>query len=214
MSKSSVSLWVRDLPRPECLSYEECARRSAAGVEAYWSRERPRREKAKAAVSDAAARQIGALSDREILIAGAVAYWCEGTKNKPHRRYDRIDFINSDPRVIHFFLRFLETAGVCDERIVFQIHIHETADLATAERFWREAVGIECATFNRPLIKRHRPRTVRKNTGPDYHGCLRVQVRRSAGVYRQIEGWCNAVLAGPDGGLRATKLPGEDSNLG
>jgi transcriptional regulator with XRE-family HTH domain len=194
VSKSSVSLWVRDIPRPERLSYEECAKRAAAGVAAYWLKERPRREEAKVAVSDRAARQIGGLSDREILIAGAVAYWCEGAKNKPHRRYDRIDFINSDPRLIKFFLRFLATAGVREDRIVFQIHIHETADLASAERFWRDTIGVEGATFNRALIKRHRPRTVRKNTGQDYHGCLRVQVRRSADVYRRIAGWASAVM--------------------
>jgi|ERR1017187_5630412 transposase len=38
VSKSSVSLWVRDLPRPERLSYEECAKRQAAAVAAYWGR--------------------------------------------------------------------------------------------------------------------------------------------------------------------------------
>src|SRR5262245_48390123 len=31
VSKSSVSFWVRDLPRPERLSYEECRRRVAEG---------------------------------------------------------------------------------------------------------------------------------------------------------------------------------------
>ena len=121
VSKSSVSLWVRDIPRPERLSYEECAKRQAAAVDAYWSIERQRREEAKVAISEAAAREIGHLSDRDILIAGAVAYWCEGAKNKPYRRYDRIDFINSDPRMIKLFLRFLRTAGVSGDRLVFQI---------------------------------------------------------------------------------------------
>jgi len=30
---------------------------------------------------------------------------------------------------------------------------------------------------------------VRKNVGEDYHGCLRIDVYRSADLYRQIEGW-------------------------
>jgi hypothetical protein len=77
---------------------------------------------------------------------------------------------------------------------VFQICIHETADLAAAQRFWVETIGIEGAQFNRPLIKRHKPRTVRKNTGSDYHGCLRIQVRRSIQLYRQVEGWALAVM--------------------
>ncbi len=57
VSKSSVSLWVRDIPRPERLSYEECAKRQAAAVDAYWSNERQRREEVKVAISDAAARR-------------------------------------------------------------------------------------------------------------------------------------------------------------
>src|SRR5262249_17508139 len=114
---------------------------------------------------------------------------------------DRIDFINSDPLLIKFFLRFLETAGVSTDRLVFQIYIHETADLAAAQRFWLETIGIEDAQFNRPLIKRHKPRTVPKNIGADYHGCLRIQVRRSIELYRRIEGWASAVMAIPSSGL-------------
>src|SRR5262245_33897304 len=186
VSKSSVSLWVRDLPLPEHLRYETVKERREAGLARYWVQERQEREAARVAVSRAAANEIGHLTDREVLIAGAIAYWCEGAKNKPHRRSDRIDFINSNPLLIKFFLRFLETAGVSTDRLVFQIYIHETADLAAAQRFWLETIGIEDAQFNRPLIKRHKPRTVRKNIGADYHGCLRIQVRRSIELYRQI----------------------------
>src|SRR3984885_15451793 len=102
VSKSSVSLWVRDMPRPPGLSYEECRKRAAEGVRRYWAAERPVREAEREAVKTAAAAEIGALSDREIIIAGAVAYWCEGEKNKPHRRSDRVSFINSDPALVKF----------------------------------------------------------------------------------------------------------------
>src|SRR5580658_9538419 len=107
VSKSSVSLWVRDLPRPPGLSYEESRKRSADGVRRYWEAERPIREAEREAARAAAADQIG---DREIIIAGAIAYWCEGAKNKPYRRSDRVSFMNSDPRLIKFFLRFLAAA--------------------------------------------------------------------------------------------------------
>jgi transposase len=39
VSKSSVSLWVRDLPTPPRLSHEENRKRSAAGVRRYWETE-------------------------------------------------------------------------------------------------------------------------------------------------------------------------------
>jgi DNA-binding CsgD family transcriptional regulator len=44
VSKSSVSLWVRDLPGPPRISYEENRRRSAEGVRQYWAKERQLRE--------------------------------------------------------------------------------------------------------------------------------------------------------------------------
>jgi len=40
VAKSSVSLWVRDLPAPQRLSYEERRKRAAEGVRRYWAAER------------------------------------------------------------------------------------------------------------------------------------------------------------------------------
>jgi len=116
---------------------------------------------------------------------------------KPYRRSDRIDFINSDPHLVKFFLRFLETAGVSKDRLIFRVSIHETADPVAAQRFWRKVIGFEDAYFKPPLIKHHKPLTVRKNTGEDYHGCLRILVRRSTSLYRQIEGWASAAMMSP-----------------
>jgi transposase len=201
VSKSSVSLWVRDLPRPERLSYEECCRRVAEGVRRYWAAERPVREAQREATRAAAAAEVGKLTQRELLAVGAIAYWCEGAKNKPYHRHDRVTFMNSDPRLITLFLRFLDAAGVDRNMIVYRVCIHETADVPEAERFWLEVTGAEPELFRKPTIKRHQPRTVRKNVGADYRGCLRVDVRRSADLYRRIEGWARAAMDGTDGAL-------------
>jgi hypothetical protein len=222
VSKGSVSLWVRDMPRPEPLSYEECRRRAAEGVRRYWATERPIREAQRAAARAAAAAQIGPLSEREILIAGAIAYWCEGAKNKPHRRSDRVVFMNSDPALIGLFLRFLEVAEIGPDMLIYQVQIHESADVGAAQRFWMNVTGADPALFRRPSLKRHNPRTVRKNTGNDYHGCLRIEVRRSTRLYRRIEGWATAAMSsgqvvpvGPGhDSNQVCLLPGEDSNLG
>lgn len=71
VSKGSISLWVRDLPRPARLSYEESRRRNAEATAAYFQARREVRQAARREVVDAASAQIGALSDREICIAGA-----------------------------------------------------------------------------------------------------------------------------------------------
>jgi hypothetical protein len=195
VSKSSVSLWVRDMPRPPRLSYEESRKRAAEGARRYWAAERPAREARREVVRAAAAADIGVLSPREILIAGAIAYWCEGAKRKTYRQTETVAFINSDPDLIKLFLRFLGTAGVESTQLGFRVHIHESADVAAAEQFWLAVSGAEPAQFHRTTLKRHNPRTIRKNVGADYHGCLIVSVRQSGDLYQRIEGWVRGVIA-------------------
>ena len=81
-------------------------------------------------------------------------------------------------------------------QVRFRVHIHETADVAAAEHFWQGVTGADPAQFQRTTLKRHNPRTVRKNVGADYHGCLIVKVKQSADLYRRIEGWVRAAIAG------------------
>lgn len=157
VSKSSVSLWVRDLPRPERLSYGECAKRQAVGVAAYWSGERRRRTAARQAIRASEERAIGPLSERETVITGAIAYWCEGTKSKPYRRSGRVVFINSDPRLIKFYLRFPRSVGVEQDQLSFRLSIHESADVPAAHDFWLTVTQADPTQFHRPSIKRHNP---------------------------------------------------------
>ena len=195
VSKSSVSLWVRDLPTPARLSYRENRRRSAEGVRRYWAAERRVRGTQRASEVAAAAAEIGDPTSREILIAGAIAYWCEGTKRRSTQNAERIVFVNSDAGLIRFFLRFLAAAGVQRSDLTFCVAIHESADVEAAQRFWEEVTGASAEQFTRPALKRHNPKTNRNNVGSDYHGCLRVSVYRSRALYRRIEGWASAVTA-------------------
>jgi hypothetical protein len=196
VSKSSVSLWVRDLPRPARLSYEECRKRAAEGAHRYWAAERPVRAAARTATCEAAAGQIGTLTDREVLVAGAIAYWCEGGKTKPYSRSDRVIFTNSDPTLIRFFLRFLDVTGTPRRNLGFRVYIHESADVEAAQQFWLDVTEATAGQFAVPALKRHNPKTIRKNVGETYHGCLRIDVKRSADLYRRIEGWSAAITSG------------------
>lgn len=192
VSKSSVSLWVRAMPLPSQLTYEECRRRAAEGAQRYWEKERPVREARREEIRAEAAAEIGELSERELLVAGAVAYWCEGSKIKPPKQAGRVSFVNSDPALIALFLRFLVSAGVSSEQLVFRVLIHEGAGLLAAQRYWQAVTGASPAQFRPPVLKHHKPKTVRKNTGAGYHGCLRIDVLRSGDLYHRIEGWLRA----------------------
>jgi transcriptional regulator with XRE-family HTH domain len=196
VSKSSVSLWVRDMPTPARLSYAECRKRSAEGSRRYWVAERQAREAHRTAARAAAAAQIGDLTDRELLIAGSVAYWCEGAKSKPYRRAEHVSCINSDPNLILMFLSFLRRVGVDSKRLRYRVHIHESAEVEEATRYWADLVNARTDQFHRPNIKHGNPRTNRRNTGAGYRGCLQVRVRQSCDLYRKIEGWAAAIMSG------------------
>ncbi|MGV4984141.1 helix-turn-helix domain-containing protein [Streptomyces sp. NRAIS4] len=191
-SRSSVSLWVRDLPRPEprytpeeqrALMQEGLARRRAT--------EREKLEETKGA----ALREVGELTDRELFMAGIALYWAEGSKSKPYDRRERAIFVNSDPGVIKTYLAWLDLLEVDRERLNFRLLIHESADVDAAHRFWAAAADIDTSVFAKPTLKKHNPKTVRKNTGDDYHGCLVIGVARSAHLYNRIEGWWAGIVA-------------------
>ncbi|WP_328506998.1 helix-turn-helix domain-containing protein [Streptomyces sp. NBC_00391] len=193
-SKSSISLWVRDLPKPErTRSPQEASVIARRGWEATLQRREEERQHTKATARQA----VGDLSDREVFLAGVVLYWAEGAKDKSYSRRERLHFINSDPNVISFFLRWLDVLGVERERLRFRVSIHESADVTCAEEFWAELVGVERSAFQKATLKKHNPRTSRKNTSEAYRGCLIIYVLRSADLYRRMEGaWYGIVVSG------------------
>lgn len=105
-SKSSISLWVRDLPKPERKrSYEEAAAIARRGWEAKLRIREEERQQRKAAAQG----EIGALTDRELFLLGVGLYWAEGSKSKPYRRQERVIFVNSDPDMISVYLACWES---------------------------------------------------------------------------------------------------------
>jgi transcriptional regulator with XRE-family HTH domain len=194
VAKSSVSLWVRDLPKPQRRTQWTAHARMMA--EARWAPYREERELTRERTKRAAAGEIGPLGDRDLFIAGVALYWAEGAKSKPHRPVERVEFVNSDPDVIRLYLAWLDLLGVERARLRFSVYIHESADVAAAERFWAELAGVEVGELGKTVLKRHNPKTNRKNVGDGYHGCLRVGVGRGADLYRRIVGWwCGIVVA-------------------
>lgn len=192
-SKSSISLWVRDLPKPEPrYTDEERRARMNAGLAQLRSTQNKEREETKRLARES----VGTLSDRELFLTGVALYWAEGAKDKPYSRRESLQFINSDPNVISLYLRWLDLLGVTLDRLRFRVSIHETADVEEAEKFWAELADVDSSTFQKATLKRHNPRTTRKNTSEAYRGCLIVYATGSAELYRRMEGaWYGIVEA-------------------
>ncbi|MFC8824773.1 hypothetical protein ACFT9I_05355 [Streptomyces sp. NPDC057137] len=189
-SKGSISLWVRDLPKPPKRTREEASAIAKRG----WAATLQRRERERQETKSAAAESIGTMSDRELFLLGVGLYWAEGTKDKPHARRERVAFVNSDPGMIRIFVAWLDLLEVPRQQHRYRVLIHENADVRKAECYWADLVQASVESFGRTTLKKHNPKTIRKNTGEDYRGCLVVQVQQSADLYRRVEGWWYGIV--------------------
>lgn len=202
VSKSSAYLWVRHIPLDAAPEAERARRRahSKAMTDARWGEYRVARDEMEAGIRDKARRWVGTLKERDLLVAGAVAYWCEGAKSKSWRKQDRLSFTNSDPGLVELFIRFVEALGVSRERLTYRVSIHQSADAEAATQWWADRVGVPVEIMRRPTLKRHKPSTNRHNTGDEYRGCLVVNVPRSRLLYVRVEG----IMAGLFGATTPT----------
>ena len=198
VAKSTAYLWVRHLPLDETSERAQQRRseHSRRISETRWEPLRQKRDAERAATNETEAGWVGQLSDREVRLLGAVAYWCEGAKAKPWEpNRCRVTFINSDPVLIRLFLRFLESWGEDRQALKYRVSIHESADAEAAGRWWAEVAGVPFEIFRRPTLKTHNPSTVRHNVGDPYRGCLVVDVPESRALYWKIEGLMSGIAA-------------------
>lgn len=200
VSKGSLSLWLAGVELQATEQERLEARRLAGGRSGAAGRRRTT-EARDEWYFEAARQWLGEISPRELTLLGAVAYWCEGGKTKPWRTRRLVDFINSDPGLIQLFMRWLAGMNIALEDLIFRVHIHESANVAAAEQYWADLVGVDTSALASTTLKRHNPATIRRNVEDEYRGCLQIRVRRSADLYRKIEGiWratVESVLATP-----------------
>ena len=178
VSKSSVSLWVRDVdfePRPR-----RAARRRGPN----------KLQRAKAAEIERLRREgverIGRLSEREFLVAGLALYAGEGAK-----RDGEVRFTNSDGAMMAFYAAWLRRFFDIDEgRLRVKLYLHEGLDLDEAVAFWGAVTGVPAEQFHKPY-RAVPDATIRANK--HIHGCASL-VYCSRFVHRSVMGQIGALL--------------------
>ena len=191
VAKSTLSLWLREVG----LSLKQTQRLSEKKLNSARKgaliRKQTCAEKTKS-LHEKSAKEIGKLSEREKFLIGVALYWAEGTKEKTYRIGARVDFSNSDPKMIQFFLVWLrESCGVEKEEILIGLYIHENNKPRLKEiiQHWSNVTKIPIEKFRYVYFKKHNPKTVRKNTGDTYFGTVKISVRKSVDLNRKIAGW-------------------------
>ena len=159
------------------------------------------------AILEQASQDVGLLSRRDLWLMGLAFYWAEGSKQKPGNVSASVIFTNSDPAAVRVFVAWIkEICGVSDDRLTFEIYLHETADAQQAQAYWATQLQLPIGRLSRVRWKRHRPATRRTNVGDSYHGLVRVRVARSSALNRRITGWIAGVNDALGSGVMVTRL--------
>jgi hypothetical protein len=179
VSKSSVSLWVRDV------AFEPLPRPARGRRRAPNALQRRKQGEIDRLVAEGRER-IGRLSEREFLVAGVALYAGEGSK-----RDGAVKFANTNPRMVAFYCAWLRRFFEVDEaRLRVRLYLHEGLDLAAATSFWSALTGIPPSQFQKPY--RAAPDSSIRLT-KHVHGCVSIDYSCSA-THRSIMGLVLALL--------------------
>ena len=182
-ARSTISLWVRDIP----LDAAQQAALDAANPaishrrlgQAAWSR--MNRDARVAAQDDGRGRaREGSLLHQ----AGCMLYWAEGSKHRNH-----VTFTNADADMVAFFLRFLfECYEIQPTQVALSVNCHLGNGLTIDDihAWWLERLGLPASCLRAPAINRasKASKHVRR---PLVHGTARLVVH-STFVVQSIYG--------------------------
>jgi hypothetical protein len=179
VSKSSVSLWARDVafdPRPPV------TRGRRREPNALQRRKQTEIDRLLAEGRD----RVGRLTEREFLLAGVALYAGEGSK-----RDGAVCFANSNPRMVAFFCAWLRRFYQIDEsRLRVRLYLHQGLDLAATTAYWSKVTGIPESQFGTPYRAVADP-SIRLTK--HVHGCVSIGYSCSA-THRSIMGLVGALL--------------------
>lgn len=189
MAKSTLSNWLHGIE----LSEEQQQRIKSRVREAITTRRfnlpefnRRNRQQQITKIRIQAKRDIGRLSAREFLIAGAMLYWAEGNKQ------DGVQISNADPLFIQFMMQwFRQAIALSDDRFTGAIHYHEGQNEYLIKEFWSELTGIPKERFIKSFKK---PPGTGHRTHYLQWGVCRIRVTRSADLFHQIAGWKDGLI--------------------
>lgn len=130
--------------------------------------------------------RIGALSERDLLIAGTALYAGEGSKTG-----HAVGFANTDPRMVALFCAWLRHFFAIDERrLRARLYLHEGLDLEAATAFWSTVTGIPLQQFRAAYRAKADPtRRLHKHE----NGCISVTYSCSR-THRGVTGLVQALL--------------------
>ncbi len=188
ISKSTASLWVRDIIL-SVKQLEELRKRKIKGGELGRLRnalkQKEKRLKIIQKYNKLGIRQLEHLHDREFLIAGIALYWGEGSK-----KTRKVEFCNSDQNLVKFMINWLKKSfGIKIEELRCYVGINEIHRKREniVKNYWSQITDIPLKQFSKTSFKKVKNKKTYENFN-EHYGTLSVRVRNPARFYYKILG--------------------------
>ena len=197
VSKSTLSKWFKEIN----LSSVQKSRLKQKRVEAAKRGSEKKTAQTLQAIEEIkknSSKEIGKISRRELWLMGVMLYWKNGNQIDLKKG---VHFTSSDPDQIKLFLKWLEEiGGLKNEEIGFDIFVtgsgsgamaNDTEKEEKAKDYWSEITGFDKESFSHIYKhkKRYRKSQRQMSNKNSERGLLRIRVKASSMLARQISGW-------------------------
>jgi hypothetical protein len=191
VAKSSLSLWLKDLPLTEkeraYLRSHRNSNISRGRIKAATSN-RENRLRGQKVLAVEAAQEFNKRRWDPLFLVGVALYWGEGSK-----RDASAQFINSDPEMIRVFIAWLEKFEKLERKnLAYRLFIHKPYSNENLERFWSKFLNVPISCFKSTIFK---PTNLGVKKKPSYKGCVRVSVPRSTKLLFKLKVWQNMLAS-------------------
>jgi len=191
--KSTLSFWLKKIKLSKQQSQRLRQKRSEAARKGSQKKTLLTFKKIQE-IKIASAKDIKKISKRELWLMGITLYWKNISEDDLKKG---VHYNSSDPELIKLFLKWLhDIGGLEKEEIAFDIfarkHRHNTKERLTS--YWSKITKFSKKSFTniyfqKTKLRKHQRQTERKAR----YGFLRVRVRASSMLARQISGWLASI---------------------
>lgn len=197
VAKSTASLWVRDI----VLSVEQLEKlkqQSINGAErgrliGALKQKQARLNRIEEGKTSGT-KHLGTLTVKEFFVAGLALYWAEGNK-----RMKKIEFCNSDPKMITFFLAWFQKffdLKLSNFKCYIGINILHKNREQDIKKYWIKTTGLLSSQFTKTSFKYATTQKTYENFN-EHFGTLSVRILKPARILYKIAGLVEALRSTP-----------------
>lgn len=194
VAQSSISLWCRQVTlTPNQIARLQKLREE--GVHRGSVQRHITASKLKQDIIFRATEEIKRISNRELWLIGVALYWAEGSKQHKKSVSQGVKFTNSDPNMIMIFNHWLtKIIKIDSSNIDYEIYLHESMSREKSKiiSYWSKILEKPIAKFDRIYLKKNI--ITKSYPKSDYKGVLRIVVKKSTNLNRQITGWQQGII--------------------